>query len=157
MVHIEGLDTLLKEHPAFAGLSDEYGELVAGCAANEVVQANGYVFREGDRADKFYLVRHGSVSLEVHAPGKEAIIVDTVNAGELLGWSWLAPPYRTLFDARARELTRLTSLDAICLRGKMDEDHHLGYELHTRFAHVVARRLEAALMRLIDMYGHPSS
>ena len=155
MGHVEGLDTLLKEHPAFAGLSDQYGELVAGCAANEVVQANDYVFREGDRADKFYLVRHGSVSLEVHAPGKKPIIVDTVDAGELLGWSWLVPPYRTHFDARARELTRLTSLDATCLRGKMEEDHELGYELHERFAPVLSRRLTAALLRLIDVYAHP--
>ncbi len=157
MVQIEGLDTLLKEHPFFEGINDEYGELVAGCCANEVVQAGDFVFREGDKADKFYLVRHGSVALEVHAPGRETIIVDTVNAGELLGWSWLAPPYRTQFDARALELTRLTSLDAACLRGKMEEDHHLGYELQRRFAPVVARRLEAALMRLIDMYGDPNA
>ncbi len=53
MVHVDGLDKLLTEHPAFAGLSDEYGELVAGCAANEIVQANGYVFREFDHADLF--------------------------------------------------------------------------------------------------------
>jgi len=157
MGRIEGLDTLLKEHPFFEGISDEYGELVAGCAANEVVQAGGYVFREGEDADKFYLVRHGSLSIEVHAPGREPIIVDTVSAGELLGWSWLVPPYRTQFDARARELTRLTSLDAACLRGKMEEDHRLGYELHRRFAPVFARRLGAALIRLIDMYGHPSA
>ena len=155
MVYVEGLDTLLKEHPVFEGLGDEFGELVAGCAANEVVQADGYVFRGGDRADKFYLVRHGSVSLEVHAPGKELIMVDTVRAGELLGWSWLVPPYRTHFDARARELTRLTRLDAACLRGKMNEDHELGYELHERFAPVLSRRLTAALLRLIDVYGDP--
>ena len=157
MVYVEGLDTLLKEHPVFEGLGDEFGELVAGCAANEVVQADGYLFREGDHADKFYLVRHGSVSLEVHAPGKEPIMVDTVRAGELLGWSWLVPPYRTHFDARALELTRLTSLDAACLRDKMEQDHRLGYELHKRFAPVVARRLEAALTQLIDMYDTPGA
>ncbi len=155
MVHVEGLDKALSEHPFFQGISEEYSELVAGCAANMVVQAGGYVFREGEPADKFYLLRHGSVSVEVHAPGREPIIVDTLSAGDLLGWSWLVPPFRTQFDARALELTRLMSLDAACLRGKMEEDHHLGYELHKRFAPVVARRMDAALMRLIDMYGHP--
>ena len=156
MVHIEGLDKALAEHPLFQGISDEYSELLAGCAENVVVQAGEYIFREGGPADKFYLLRHGSVSLEVHAPGKEPIIVDTVSRDELLGWSWLVPPFRTQFDARALQLTRLISLDAAWLRGQMEEDHLLGYELHKRFAPVVARRLEAALMRLIDMYGHPN-
>ena len=156
MARIEGLDKVFAEHPLFQGISAEYSALLAGCAENVVVQAGGYVFREGEPADKFYLLRHGSVSLEVHAPGKEPIIVDTLSAEELLGWSWLVPPFRAQFDARALELTRLISLDAAWLRGRMEEDHLLGYELHKRFAPVVARRLEAALMRLIDMYGHPN-
>lgn len=156
MVQIRGLDKALTEHPFFQGISDQYSELLAGCAANVVVQSGDYVFREGDPADKFYLLRHGRVCLEVHAPGREPLIVDTLSADELLGWAWLVPPFRAPFDARAMELTRLISLDAVCLRGKMEEDHHLGYELHKRFAPVVARRLEAALMRLIDMYGPPN-
>jgi CRP-like cAMP-binding protein len=155
MVQIEGLDRVLREHPFFAGMNDAYRELVAGCAANEVFHAGDYVYREGDPADKFYLIRHGRVALEVHVPGKTPIIVETLKSDDLMGWSWLVPPYRASFDARAQELTRLVSLDAACLRGKMEKDSALGYELHKRFAPVVAARLAAARRQLIDLYGHP--
>ncbi len=155
MVQIEGLDRVLREHPFFEGMNDAYRELVAGCAANEVFHAGDYVYREGDPADKFYLIRHGRVALEVHVPGKTPIIVETLKSDDLMGWSWLVPPYRASFDARAQELTRLVSLDAACLRGKMEKDSALGYELHKRFAPVVAARLAAARRQLIDLYGHP--
>jgi CRP-like cAMP-binding protein len=155
MVQIEGLDRVLREHPFFEGMNDAYRELVAGCAANEVFHAGDYVYREGDPADKFYLIRHGRVALEVHVPGKTPIIVETLKSDDLMGWSWLVPPYRANFDARAQELTRLVSLDAACLRGKMETDSALGYELHKRFAPVVAARLAAARRQLIDLYGHP--
>ena len=155
MVQIEGLDRVLREHPFFEGMNDAYRELVAGCAANEVFHAGDYVYREGDAADKFYLIRHGRVALEVHVPGKTPIIVETLKSDDLMGWSWLVPPYRASFDARAQELTRLVSLDAACLRGKMEKDAALGYELHKRFAPVVAARLAAARRQLIDLYGHP--
>ena len=153
MPNIEGLERILTDHPFFRGLDERYGELVAGCAANEVVEAGRYVFREGDPADRFFLVRHGSVAVEVHVPGRESIVVETIREGGLLGWTWLVPPYRAQFDARALELTRLMSLDATRLRAKMEEDHDLGYELHKRFAPVVAERLDAARMQLIDIYG----
>lgn len=155
MVQIEGLDRILREHPFFAGMDDAYRELVSGCAANEVFHEGAYIYREGDPADKFYLIRHGRVALEVHVPGKTPIIVETLKDDDLMGWSWLVPPYRTNFDARAQELTRLVSLDAACLRGKMEQDAALGYELHKRFAPVVAARLAAARRQLIDLYGHP--
>ncbi len=153
MPNIEGLERILAEHPFFRGLDERYGELVAGCAANVVIEAGGYVFREGDPADRFFLVRHGAVAVEVHVPGRDSIVVETIREGGLLGWTWLVPPYRALFDARSLELTRLMSLDATCLRGKMEEDHDLGYELHKRFAPVVAERLDATRLQLIDMYG----
>lgn len=155
MVEVEGLSRLLREHPFFKGMNDAWRELVAGCAANEVYKAGEYIFREGQPADKFYLIRHGRVALEVHVPARAPIIVETLKDGDLLGWSWLVPPYRSSFDARALELSRLLSLDATCLRAKMEEDHSLGYELHKRFAPVVADRLAAARRQMIDMYGHP--
>lgn len=157
MVQIEGLDRYLHEHPFFAGMADAHLELVTGCAANEVVHANEYIYREGEPANKFYLIRHGRVALEVHVPGKSPIMVETLKKGDLLGWSWLVPPYRANFDARAVELTRVISLDAECLRGKMEGDSALGYDLHKRFAPVIADRLASARRQLIDLYGHPGA
>lgn len=155
MVHVEGLDRILREHEFFAEMSDDHRELVAGCASNVVVQAGQYIYREGDPANSFYLIRHGTVAMEVHAPGKDPMVVETLQQNELLNWSWLAPPYRAHFDARAIELTRLFSIDAQCLRGKMEDDAVLGYELHRRFAPVIAERLRAARRQMIDMYANP--
>lgn len=156
MVEIEGLDRILREHPFFVGMDPSYRDLVCGCAANEVIRGGDYVYREGDPANKFYLIRHGCVALEVHVPGRAPLVVDTLSDGDLMNWSWLVRPYRAHFDARAMTLSRLISLDADCLRGKMQEDPTLGYELHRRFAPVVAARLAAARRQLIDMYGHPA-
>lgn len=157
MVTVEGLDAVLREHPFFTEFDQRYRTLVAGCAANLVVPANGYVYREGEPADHFYLLRSGRVAIEVFVPGKAPIIVETLSGGDLMGWSWLVPPFRCSFDARAVELTRLISLDAACLRGKMEEDPVLGYELYKRFSPVIAARVAAARRQMIDMYGHPGA
>lgn len=155
MVAPKGLASLFHEHPFFAGFDADALALIEGCATNVVVAAGDYVYREGEPADHFYLIRFGLVALEVFVPGRAPIVIDTLKAGDLLGWSWLVPPYRNSFDARAVELARLLRLDASCLRRKMEEDHALGYALHKRFAPVVASRLAAARRQLIDLYGHP--
>lgn len=155
MVMVQDLDAVLREHAFFAGLDEGYRALVAGCAANEVFPAGAYIYKEGAPADKFYLVRFGKVAIEVYVPGKAPIIVETLTGGDLMGWSWLLPPYRCQFDARAVELARLISLDAACLRGKMEGDPVLGYALYKRFAPVIAARMAAARRQMIDMYGHP--
>jgi CRP-like cAMP-binding protein len=156
MVQIEGLDRLLEEHPFFKGLDEAVRQVVAGCAANERYDAGAYVFREGEPADKFYLIRHGAVALELHTPGREPIVVDTVDDGEILGWSWIVPPYRWAFDARVVQLTRAVSLDAKCLRTKMEADPALGFELLKRVIPVMAQRLAHTRLQLIDMYGEPA-
>jgi CRP/FNR family transcriptional regulator, cyclic AMP receptor protein len=157
MVVVEGLDRLLREHAFFKGLAEADSTLISGCAANEVCKAGEFVYRESTPADRFYVIRHGRVALEVRVPHREPIIIDTLGAGELLGWSWLLPPYRNHFDARGLELTRLISIDATCLRAKMEEDPRLGYELYRRFAPIIAERLAAARRQMIDMYGHPNA
>jgi len=153
----QGLDQLLQQHPMFEGMSSDYLALIAGCASNERFNAGADIFREGSPADKFYVIRHGAIALEIHLPGREPLVVDTLHEGDILGWSWLVPPYQWFLDARALQLTRTVSLDAKCLRGKMDADHELGYELYRRFMPVVAKRLQAGRLQLIDMYAKPVS
>ena len=153
MGEIEGLDRLLKEHPFFQDMNPTVCTIIAGCAANERFNAGDYIFREGEPADKFYLLRHGNVALEIHTPGREPIIVETLQAGDILGWSWLVPPFKWRADARAIQLVRAISLDAKCLRGKYEGDHDLGYELFKRFVPVMARRMETSRLQIIDVYG----
>ncbi|RCX29909.1 cyclic nucleotide-binding domain-containing protein [Thioalbus denitrificans] len=155
MSQFEGIDKLLRDHPFFSGMKPDYLELIAGCGANERIDAGQYLFREGEAADRFYLIRHGAVAVELHAPGREPMVLQTLGEGEILGSSWIVPPYRWLFDARAVQLTRVVGLDAKCLRDKCEADHSLGFDLMKRFAPVLSARLAAARLQLFDMYGKP--
>lgn len=156
MVHIEGLGRLIREHPFFQGLDESSLALLEGCARNERHDAGTLVFHEGEKAERTYLIRSGQVNIEIHRPGREPCVVETLHEGEVLGWSWLLEPPRWSFDARAITLTRLVSLDATCLRAKMDADHEFGYQLFWRYMPVMARRLSAARLQLSDLYGSPS-
>jgi CRP/FNR family transcriptional regulator, cyclic AMP receptor protein len=150
-----GLERIVLEHPFFAGLGAAFAEAISGCARNLRVAAGEYVIREGEPSDEFYLVRHGAVALELHAPGRQPIIVATLREGEVLDGSWLVPPYRWAFDARALELTRLLGVNAMCLRDKCEADHDLGYELMKRFVGAIGEKLHAARLQALDVYGNP--
>jgi len=126
--------------------------LIVGCAANVRFEAGEYIFREGEDANQFYIIRHGKVALELFTPERGVLTIQTLGAGDVLGWSWLFPPYRWRFDARALELTRAIALDGTCLRNKCDEDHNLGYELVKRFAQIIIERLQATRLQLLDVY-----
>lgn len=150
------LDTLIGDSPVFEGLTPAYLELIAGCAKTAGFEAGQYLFREGDRADTFYLVRHGRVGIETVVAGRGALTVETVDAGDVVGWSWLFRPFRWHFDARAVDPVRAIAFDGACLRGKCDQDHTLGYELLNRFSPVMLERLQATQLQLIDVYGGAS-
>jgi CRP-like cAMP-binding protein len=153
---METLEPVLAEHPFLKGLDPKHLHLIVGCASNVRFNAGEFIFREGEEANEFYILRHGKVALEVFSPERGPIIIDTLVEGEVLGWSWLIPPYIWHFDARAVELTRAIALDGKCLRTKCEEDHDLGYELLKRFAHIIEQRLQATRLRLLDVYGVPS-
>jgi CRP/FNR family transcriptional regulator, cyclic AMP receptor protein len=147
------LDALLAEVPLFAGLGAEELQLLAGCASNVRFDEGQVVFREGDPAETFYVVRSGAVALEAHAPARGELTIETLGAGDVLGWSWLFAPYRWHFDARALSRVRATAFDATCLRAKCDDDTAFGYDLMKRFAQVMIERLQWTRLRLLDVYG----
>ena len=149
---METLEPLLAEHPFFRDLTPGDIKLFTGCAKNVRFEAGQMIFREGEDADQFYLIREGKVALEVFTSRGSAPI-QTISAGDVLGWSWLIPPYKWRFDARAIEITRAFALDGKCLRGKCDEDPRLGYELLKRIAAVIAERLHATRLQMLDVYG----
>jgi CRP/FNR family cyclic AMP-dependent transcriptional regulator len=149
---METLKRILVEHPFTQDLPERYMDLLEGCASNVRFEPGQVIFREGGEANQFYLVREGKVAVEIYAAERGSIEIMTVDKGEVLGWSWLFPPYRWQFDARAVELTRAIALDAKCLRKKCDEDHDLGYELMKRIAQVVEQRLQATRLQLLNVY-----
>ena len=150
---MQTLESILVEHPFFKGLQPQYLQLITGCASNVRFNAGTYMLREGEEASQFFLIRHGKVALEVLAAQRGPITIETIEAGEVLGWSWLFPPYRWHFSARVVEPVRAIALDGICLRTKGEEDHDLGYELMKRVAQIMMERLQATRLQLLDVYG----
>jgi CRP/FNR family cyclic AMP-dependent transcriptional regulator len=143
----------LTNQPYLAGLGPEYIELLADCAVHVISSAGERIFSEGDRADSFFLISRGKVALEVDIPGPGVITIETLDEGDVLGWSWLFPPYRWHFDATAVELTRMIEVNGACLRAKIEEDHEFGFQLMRRFAQTIIQRLQSTRLQLLDMYG----
>ena len=140
--------------PVLAGLPRAQLEAVVACGRDEEVLSGTYLLREGRPAERFYLIRAGTVALEIQAPGRGAIVIETLQPGEVVGWSWLFAPYRWQFDARAVEACSVFSVDGLCLRAKCDADPRLGYDLMQRFAGLATRRLQATRLQIMDVYGH---
>ena len=150
---MKGIEDLLRHHPFVEGLEEDIVDLIAGCAKNVVYQANEYLFREGESADFFYLIRHGTIALEMFMPGKGPHTFLTAKSGEIVGSAWLIPPYRWTYDARAVELTRAIAFECKCLRDKCEADHHVGYEMMKRFIPPLLERLHTAQLQTADVYG----
>lgn len=153
MVEIKGLAETLAAHPLFQGLGADTMTFLEGCAANEVFQAGSYLFKAGEASDRFFLLREGDIALEIQIPGRARLTVKSLHPGEVVGASWMLPPYTWRFDARALSAVRATSIDAHCLRRKCDDNPALGYEVFKRFLPILADRLQAARVQLVDLYA----
>ena len=153
---MKSMADILAAHPLFAGLDKEITDLLGGCATNAHFAPGTHLFKEGEPADVFYLLRAGDVALELRMPGRGRLTVETVHPGHLVGVSWMLPPYRWRFDARAVDDVRATGVDATCLRNKCDAEPALGYQVLQRFLPVVAERLESTRLRLLDLYAPPA-
>jgi len=147
------LDEMLAQVPFFEGLAEDEVALIAGCGRNVRFDAGETIFRQGDAADTFFVVRHGTVAVGNFVPPRGELVIETLEAGDLLGWSWLFPPYRSHFDARALSTVRATQFDGACLRDKCAADPVFGYDLLSRFAQVLIERLQWTRLRLLDLYG----
>lgn len=150
---MQTLEPVLAKHPFLRGFPERYLQVLVGCASQVRFSPGEFVFRMGEPADRFYLIRRGRVALELHAAARGSITVQTLGDGDALGWSWLIPPYVWNLDGRAVEPTLALSFDAACLRGKCEQDHDLGYEMYRRFAPVIVERLQATRLQVLDVHG----
>ncbi|NUN48273.1 MAG: cyclic nucleotide-binding domain-containing protein [Candidatus Brocadiae bacterium] len=151
---MKSIDDLLTEQPLFSDLDPEHRRLVAGCGRLRRFEAGAWILKEGAAADMFYSIRKGQVALGIHVPERGDVVIETVGEGGVLGWSWLFPPYKVQFDARAVTAAATIEFDGACLRRKCDADPVLGYALMKRFASVMAARLQATRVQFLDVYGN---
>jgi CRP/FNR family transcriptional regulator, cyclic AMP receptor protein len=147
------IEELLREHRFLQDLLEPDLVLIAGCGKNEVIKAGKFIAREGEQADYAYLIRNGKLSIETQSPGRKPMVLETPGIGEVVGWSWLFPPYKWMYDVRAVEETRMLVMNGRCLRTKAEADPALGYRLMQSFARVMIEQLHTARLQLIDLYG----
>jgi CRP-like cAMP-binding protein len=150
---METLESLLNGHPFMEGLSPEHRQALLECASLVRFHSGQSVFRTGEPANTFYLILSGKVELEIFYLTPGPIPVQCIGPGEVLGWSWLVPPYQWKFDARVLERTEAIQLNAGHLRERCDADPSLGNALLKRFAQVLDERLLATRKQLLENYA----
>ena len=143
------LATLVAEHPFLTGMIPEHLAVLTDCAMRAHFNVGEVIFREGDPANRFYLFRSGRLALESCVRDRPSVRIQTIGAGDVLGWSWLFPPYYWHFDARALEPTEAIFFYGTRLRELAEVNHSLGYELMKRMAGVVIQRLQATRRQLL--------
>jgi CRP/FNR family transcriptional regulator, cyclic AMP receptor protein len=153
---IEVTAETLATHPFLHGLVRDHLAVLAEAASDVTFPARHRLFEDGGGATRFWLLQSGQVTLDLHVPGQGRTKIDTIGMGELLGWSWLFPPYRWAFGAVAASPVEAFEFDARAVRARCESDPELGYELTRRLAHVVAKRLQATRVRLITAASHPA-
>lgn len=153
---LTGVVARVLAQPFFAGLPHALVRELCVFGTPDAFPAGCRVFTEGGPADRFWLLESGSVALGLHVAGHGDQVVETVGAGGVLGWSWLYPPYRWQFDAVTREPVTAVAFDAAAVRRRCDADPELGYALLRLFTPVIVDRLQAARLRLLDLWGAPA-
>ena len=150
---MQNLKSFISKHRFFRGLSKNYLDLILACSSEARFDPGEIIFREGEGAKTFYIILQGKVALEaLMAPERNPIIVLNLGENDVLGWSWLFPPHRWHFDARAMTLTKAISIDGERIRIRCEDDHDLGYELMKRFANIIEQRLRSLRSQNPNMY-----
>ncbi len=144
------LQPAVAAHPFLIGLSQHHIALLTDCAMLTHFDTGQLIFRAGEIANRFYLIESGRVALQSNVEGREPVTIDHVTAGDLLGWSWLFPPYIWHFDARAAEPTSAIFFYGTVLREYCEKDPALGFELFKRMSVVMIRRLQSARTQLLE-------
>ena len=153
----EGADMTSTPAPALAGhqfthgMPADYVATLSGAARHIKVPARHRLFDEGGTADRFWLIQAGQVALDMHVPGRGLVVIETLGMGDVIGWSWLYPPYQWRLGAVAMRPTQAFEVDGPAVREMCAADAGFGYELTRRFLAVVVNRLQATRSRLIDL------
>jgi len=153
-IEIEPIATRVALHPFLAGMNRVQLALLNDCAMATNFKKKQTIFREGEMANRFYLIETGKVVLESSEGLGNPVIIDTISSGDLLGWSWMFPPYTWQFTARTVEPTAAIFFYGTILREYCEKDHSLGYELLKRMSAVMVKRLQAARKKMLAFHAY---
>jgi len=152
---VTGTTRPLTAYPVFAQLPEAELELIARTARTVRFAARERLFSEGHPAQGCWLIEDGRVALDMAVPGRGQVVLQTLGPGDVLGWSWLVPPYRWHYGATSVLPTTATELDTAQLRALAEDDPRFGYTLVLTLFEAVLQRLQATRARLLDLYGSP--
>jgi CRP-like cAMP-binding protein len=146
---------LLTAHPFLRGLPEPHIRLLAAHAKTIRLPARHRLFEEGGTADRFWLIEAGRIALYTFVPGDGRVIIQHVGRGDVVGLSWLYPPYRWGFGAVTSQPLQAFEIDARAVREECAADPAFGYEITSRFLRVTLYRLQTTRGRLLDVSTHP--
>lgn len=149
------IEDYLSNHAFFNGLDGDFIKFLKNSATELQIKAGDVLFQQGQPADKFYLLRNGRVSVHVPALMGPTLEIQALGADQILGWSWLIPPYRWSFQARALEDSNVLEFDGSAILARCEADPKFGYELFKRFATLMSERLNAARQKMMDDWNPP--
>ena len=151
----QSIKDYLSTHAFFSGLDDEFIQYVTNSATELQLKKGDILFRQGEFADKFFILRKGGISVQVPALVGPPLEIQHLSEDQILGWSWLIPPFRWHFLARVEEDSDLLEFDGIALLAHCEEDPKFGYELFKHFAGLMSERLEVARQKMMDQWNPP--
>lgn len=151
---MEKIVDILSRHSFFQELSPENLAFIAGCGKNVLFEENKVIAKPGDAADEFYLIRHGQVAMILEIPPQKPFIFQTLGENEILGLSWLIPPYRWTVTVQVMQPMRAIAINGACLREKCEKDPVLGFKLMKHLVQVLVAREEATRLHLLDVYSN---
>ena len=145
--------SILEEHQFFSGLNPTFLKLIEDSASIETFDSHDYLFYEGDPAPHFYLVLEGLIGIQIFGGEAGFINIQKLCPGEIIGWSWLLPPYNWFFSGEVLESCRVVKFDGEKLRNICDDNHDFGYEMARRLTSIVTQRLSETRSKLVAYKG----
>jgi CRP/FNR family cyclic AMP-dependent transcriptional regulator len=152
---MQSTEDYLSSHPFFNELDDRFMKFLSNSCTELGIKKGEVLFHQGEFADKFYLLRNGQISVHVPALVGPTLEIQTLSKDQMLGWSWLIPPYRWHFVARAVEDSDMLEFDGRAILAHCEEDPKFGYELLKRFSGLMSERLDAARQKMMDQWDPP--
>jgi CRP/FNR family cyclic AMP-dependent transcriptional regulator len=149
--------SVLAALPFLRGMPPAQLRELAGLCDHVMIPVGRRLFDEGSTADQFWIIDAGQVTLDASIPGRGRVIIERLGRGDVVGLSWMLPPYQWRFGAIATQPTQAFAFDARDVRAACDVDAGLGYQLSQRFSAVLVRRLQATRARLLESWIHPEA
>ena len=143
----------LSAHEFFSGFSDDALKFLCECSSTLMIKKGQILFRQGENANKFYVVLNGHISIQIPAIMGPTLEIQTLSKGQVLGWSWLIPPYKWNFQTRAEEDSELLEFDGTDILARCEQEPKFGYELLKRFAALMSERLNSARQKMMDEWN----